>query len=266
VNIQDYIESGMLEAYVLGDLTPAEKAEVESNLLKYPELRKALDEIELTQEQLLLNAAIGPDDSVKRKLFHRIDDSGELRKSVTLPLAKDMTWKYAAAASIAVALVAGGLAFYYWSQYNRVASDLRNLVAQNQQMAQNYNRVNEDLEILSSEVAVLENPRFNRVVMTGTDKAPDAIATVYWNDETDEVFLRIQNMKELSKEYQYQLWAIVDGKPVDAGVFDTAEKKLLRMKDISGGAATFAVTIEARGGKPSPSLETMQVAGNVAKG
>jgi hypothetical protein len=38
------------------------------------------------------------------------------------------------------------------------------------------------------------------------------------------------------------------------------------MKKIVSGAATFAVTIEPRGGKASPSLETMQVVGNVVKG
>jgi hypothetical protein len=38
------------------------------------------------------------------------------------------------------------------------------------------------------------------------------------------------------------------------------------MKAIQSGAATFAVTIEPRGGKASPTLETMQVAGNVIKG
>ena len=40
----------------------------------------------------------------------------------------------------------------------------------------------------------------------------------------------------------------------------------LKMKDIQRGAATFAVTVEPRGGKTSPTLETMQVVGNVVKG
>jgi hypothetical protein len=53
---------------------------------------------------------------------------------------------------------------------------------------------------------------------------------------------------------------------VDAGVFDNNKAGLVKMKDIAPGAATFAVTIEPRGGKQSPTLETMQVAGNVIKG
>ena len=73
-------------------------------------------------------------------------------------------------------------------------------------------------------------------------------------------------MRTLAQENQYQLWAIIDGKPVDAGVFDTSLAGLLKMKEIGNGAAAFAVTIEPRGGKASPTLETMQVVGNVVKG
>ena len=40
---------------------------------------------------------------------------------------------------------------------------------------------------------------------------------------------------------------------------------LLKMKDIGIGAGAFAVTIEPRGGKTSPTLETMQVVGTVVK-
>jgi len=53
---------------------------------------------------------------------------------------------------------------------------------------------------------------------------------------------------------------------VDAGVFDGNVAGLIHMKDIAQGAVTFAVTIEPRGGKISPTLETMQVAGIVSKG
>jgi hypothetical protein len=38
------------------------------------------------------------------------------------------------------------------------------------------------------------------------------------------------------------------------------------MKNIPTGAIKFAVTIEPRGGKESPTMETMQVIGDVVKG
>ena len=80
------------------------------------------------------------------------------------------------------------------------------------------------------------------------------------------MFLSVQNLKDLTEENQYQLWAIIDGAPVDAGVFNPGESNLLKMKNITSGAAAFAVTIEPKGGSENPSLETMQVVGEVAQG
>ncbi|MEJ0031715.1 MAG: anti-sigma factor [Bacteroidota bacterium] len=76
---------------------------------------------------------------------------------------------------------------------------------------------------------IINNPAFQRVVMKGTPAAKEALATVYWNQTSQEVFLSVQNLKALAQDQQYQLWAIVDGKPVDMGVFDNTTA-LLKMK------------------------------------
>lgn len=272
MNVEEYISSGILEAYALGELSDQERAEVEKNLKLYPEIRKELTLIEETQESLMQMAAIEPKASVKAKLFAEID--GQKRpeaKVVILPTVsaeKSGTgfWRFAAAASVSVALISSYLAYDYWSKWKKTENNLTELIAQNQRMAQDYNTVNQRLDKIENDLDVTNNPEFSRIVMKGTPNAPTALASVYWNESTKEVYLSIQDMKELAKDNQYQLWAIIDGKPVDAGVFDGNVAGLLKMKQIAPGATTFAVTIEPRGGKASPSLETMQVAGNVIKG
>ena len=62
---------------------------------------------------------------------------------------------------------------------------------------------------------------------------------------------------------QYQLWAIVDGKPVDAGMVEIDPGKALhRMKNIPKAEA-FAITLEKAGGSPTPTLTAMFVMGKV---
>ena len=267
VNVEQYISSGILEAYVLGELPEQERLEVEKNLKLYPELRKELALIEETQEKLLMKAAISPKPSVKKSLFAKIDASETRAKVVQLPPAEGgiAFWKFAAAASVTVALITSYLAYDYRDKWKKTESNLAELTAQNQQMATDYNTVNQRLDQIENDLRVTNNPDFNRILLRGTPNAPGALASVYWNEKTKEVFLSIQDLKELAQENQYQLWAIIDGKPVDAGVFDSNFKGLLKMKDIGTGAATFAVTIEPRGGRQTPTLETMQVAGNVVK-
>lgn len=263
MNIQEYISSGILETYALGELTDQERVEVEKTLNQYPELREELRCIEVTSETLLMSLAVEPPASVKEKAMRAIQPRGRV---VQMDTASAMTWKYAAVASVMIAASALFLAYDYHSKWKSSEFALNDLIAQNKQIAQDYNRVTLRLDKVENDLRVIDNPAFTKVIMKGTPNAPQAMASVYWNEQTKEVFLSIQNLRKLSQQNQYQLWAISDGKPVDAGVFDSNIVGLLKMKDISKGALTFAVTIEQRGGKPSPTMATIQVAGNVAKG
>ena len=264
MNIIEYISSGILEAYALGELTDRERAVVEKNLAQYPELRTELQRVEVAQEALLMQMAIAPRKAVKESLFRKIDDQKPEGKVVSLQGVQVSSgfWKFAVAASVTLAIVASYFAYDYRSKWMNSEGQLTQLIAQNQRVAQDYNTVNQRLDKIETDLKIVDNTAFKRVVMKGKEIAPESMAYVYWNESTKEVYLSVQSMRALSKENQYQLWAIVDGKPVDAGVFDNIAG-LIKMKDIGNGAVAFAVTIEPRGGKPSPTMETMQVAGEV---
>lgn len=267
MNIEEYISSGILEAYALGELSVAERTEVEKNLAVYPELKEELLRIEEAQENLLMRSAVQPRASVKENLFKKIDGNKQGAKVVSMPASDSQIsfWKYAAAASVTIALMTSYLAYNYYNKWRSTENNLSDLIAQNQQMAQDYNTVNQRLDKIENDIKIIDNPAFTKVVMKGSPNAPDAIAHVYWNATTQDVYLSVQNMKTLAQENQYQLWAMVDGKPVDAGVFDADPTGLLKMKKMVGAGA-FAVTIEPRGGRPTPSLETLQMIGSVVKG
>src|SRR6185436_15448021 len=96
------------------------------------------------------------------------------------------------------------------------------------------------LDKIEADLKVTNNPAFKRTILTGTKNSPESLVYVYWNESTKDVYLGIANIRELTQANQYQLWAIVDGKPVDAGVFDVFTG-LLKMKNITGATA-FAVT------------------------
>jgi anti-sigma-K factor RskA len=70
------------------------------------------------------------------------------------------------------------------------------------------------------------------------------------------------NMPVNDKYHQYQLWALVGGKPVSLGVFDadTTSKDMKEMESIASADA-FAVTLEKRGGSPTPTMDEMMVLG-----
>ncbi|GHM99011.1 hypothetical protein WSM22_05010 [Cytophagales bacterium WSM2-2] len=264
MNIQEYISSGILETYALGELPDFERAEVEKNLIQYPELRAELSKIEAAQEVLLQKMAIAPPSSLKAKVMQTAQPQGRV---VAMNNSALIQWKYVAAASIILAVGFGYLAFDYRGKWKNSEVALNELIAQNRQVAEDYNRVNFRLDKMENDLKVINNPSFAKVVMKGTPNAPQSLASVYWNKETKEIYLSIQNMRDLSQEKQYQLWAEIDGKMVDAGVFDANTGGLIKMKQMFKETVTvFAVTIEPRGGKPEPTVETLQMAGTTTKG
>jgi anti-sigma-K factor RskA len=84
---------------------------------------------------------------------------------------------------------------------------------------------------------------------------------VYWNTQTKQVSVDIKSLPTLPANQQYQLWSLVDGKPVDAGVFEAdttnSVQALQRLNRSIGRADAFAVTVEKRGGSPTPTLSTL---------
>lgn len=268
MNIEEYISSGVLEAYAAGLLSDIERAEVEQNLARHPALVAELQLIEEAQEKMLQNSAIRPREVVKQKLFEAVEIQKPVASSASLPSRNTniLLWKYAVAASLSLALISSYMAYNYRDRWLTTVVSMNDMIARNQQIAEDYNVVNNRINRIEHDIEVLNDPSFKRIVMAGTPNAPEAIAFVYWNEGSQELYLSLQNMRKLSQENQYQLWAIIDGKPVDAGVFDGNLTGLIKMKDIGKGVGAFAVTVEPRGGRPSPSIETMQVLGNVVKG
>nr|WP_262896873.1 anti-sigma factor [Fulvivirga sediminis] len=204
-----------------------------------------------------METAVSPSPQVKASVLAAIDDGEHEVHGRNLGV-----WRLAVAASVTIAAVSLVLAYSYYNKWKHTEHELSSLIAQNERLAQDYNQVNKKIDQVESDFDILRDARFRRVSMNGTDNAPKSQALVYWNEITEDVYLSINSLDMLSKQKQYQLWAIVDGKPVDAGVFNSGVKHLLKMKSIKGASA-FAVTVEPKGGSVSPTLETMQLMGAV---
>ena len=103
--------------------------------------------------------------------------------------------------------------------------------------------------------------------MKGMGPSPASFATVLWDTTSKDVYLVVNNLPQPASDKQYQLWALLNGKPIDVGMIDNdvfigQKKLLLRMKNVSGAQA-FAITLEKKGGSEKPTMENMYVMGNL---
>jgi len=101
VNIQEYISSGIVESYVLGLASEAERKEFEERCDQYPELLQTRIAFEKALENQAMENAIAPSTFIKDKIFAEINQAPAL---IQAPV-RQMSWlKYAVAASVILLL------------------------------------------------------------------------------------------------------------------------------------------------------------------
>ena len=166
------------------------------------------------------------------------------------------------AASISLATLASFAAVVFYINWKEVEQERDDLIAQNQRLADNIQQVDRDLQHLSNYYNIINKKNFQKIALEGLEISPESLAFIYWNRSTQEVYLNVNSLPIPDRDLQYQLWGIIDGKPVDAGIFEVNLSGLQRMKDIAGASA-FAVTLEPKGGSKSPTMDQMYIIGNV---
>ena len=174
--------------------------------------------------------------------------------------------KYAAAASVILLVGSTVLNFYFFNQYKEFSSKYDQLVANQTQMAATNQTMQTKLQDYESAMNMIKDPQMAVVKMPAVATSPNplSLATVYWDMRSKDVYMLVNNLTQPTSDKQYQLWALVDGKPVDAGVFDINKDgvALIKMKNIPKAQA-FAVTLEKRGGSEVPTMTALYVLGKV---
>jgi hypothetical protein len=158
-------------------------------------------------------------------------------------------WVFAAAAALLFVLI--GLDD---ARLRRQREELR---ARNSELARSVDASRSELARRDLRARVLESDDVKMLFLGGHGPQPGARAKVFWSPAAKRGVLVAAHLEPLPADRQYQLWVFVDGKPVDAGVFDVdpSGKTLFESKDLSAvrTAENFAVTVEPRGGLPQPS-------------
>ncbi|MEX1131812.1 MAG: anti-sigma factor [Flavobacteriales bacterium] len=274
MNTNDIISSGMLEAYVMGQLSVADARVVEQARAMDPRVRAELDQIEEALEHLAMADAVAPPPAVKARVLETIAAERSEQRAVppVVPITRESkreapaqrSWGWLAAAATVAFVISAGLNLMVFSELRNVRVELARLETDRSVLAEELQVQRASLERSQNMLAVVSDPRMDVVLLNGTLADPEAKARVYWDKDRKAVHLDVLQLAQAPAGKQYQLWAIVDGQPVDAGVFTLGDEApvVQAMKGI-GNAQAFAVTLEPEGGSVSPTLEAMVLIGQV---
>jgi anti-sigma-K factor RskA len=261
VNLQDYIASGIIESYVMGLASESEKAEFEQMCAEYPALVAERRKFEESLEHYAAEHPVQPPLEVKVKVLKMITMENP-RSSKNEKRSANIGWmRFVAAASVILVIVMAAMYYHVSEQNKTIIEQNKDLSSTNDRLKERLDTTQSTLDRIVQEQSVVSDPNTLVVNMVGTTVAPKSSANIYWDSANTSVYLVVKNMPKLPSDKQYQLWALIDGKPKDLGVFDaTDEKVILKMKNTQKAQA-FAITIENKGGSPSPDLKKLQSMG-----
>ena len=278
MDIRAYISSGIIESYVLGLASEEEVSILNCIRKNNVEVEQAIIEAEIALEELADSQAMEMPMQFKQEIWNKliaenlVPSEDQEVNEVLAPastvhnevIAIDAdkktlgarSYKWAIAASLLLAVSIGANIFLYQRK-----QDTANKLNQTTSLL---DAEQEKVATLQNKWALVQNPAIKTIPLKGVESKPDYRALVFWDQASKAVYLSIEHMPVAPKGKQYQLWAMVDGKPVNAGVFpldskgDTASKML----DIPQAQA-FAITLEDEGGKDAPTLSALCVMGSI---
>ena len=276
MDVKEYISSGILEAYVLGGLSDKERQEVECMSSIYEEVGEELTALQSGFETVAKAHAIEPPIQLKASIMevikntpqdHIRDESSE-KQAPIIPLNAAKTtpqlWRVAA---VVFLILSAGLGYLYTSGINEMDENANRIAALDKDLESQKSLLEIQLnkqQNLASLNALISNKETQQVIMPGTEAIPEASTRVFYNPSENQVALQIDYLPETPADKQYQLWAIVDGKPTDMGVLANVDLDELLLIDYNFGSPdAFAITLEKAGGSAQPDLTNLYVIGNV---
>ena len=280
MDIKAYISSGIIESYVLGLASEEEVSILNCVRKNNVEVEQAIAEAEKALEELADIQAMAMPVSLKEDIWNKLNgenlvasgdpaegketesstidhdierNSGEEPEAVIVPR-KSYNW--AIAASVLLVLSVGANVLLY-QQNNETKDKLTKTSA-------SFDQQQASLTTLQDKWRLVQNPAIKTIPLKGVENKPDLHALVFWDQLSKAVYLNLEQMPVAPKGKQYQLWAMVDGKPVNAGVFplDAKADGTSKMLDIPKAQA-FAITLEDEGGKDVPTLSELCVMGGI---
>ncbi|WP_412467307.1 anti-sigma factor domain-containing protein [Pedobacter sp. KLB.chiD] len=283
-NLKAYIESGVLELYVLGDLSPEETLRVEEIASQYPEVRDEIAAIEQAMEQYAMQNAVQPSADIETRLFEKLglnkveehvdvqskpiytEEAGIVRLDGSD--GKLRTLRYALVACVALLVVSTAALFITYNKLNAAHDQIASLNLDKQKFAGIVSKLEFENQGLGNMAAMADSKEWATIRLAGQAFSPASKMKVYWNKKDKSVLINYvaMDLPKTDAEHEYQLWALVNGKPVSLGVFgktdSTHNEALVKMQAIQEAQA-FAVTLEPMGGSINPTMDKLTVMGGV---
>ena len=244
--IRNFLESDLLEKYLLGTTTEQEGIQVEDFIDNHEEASEAYAELQENLERYARTYAAKAPSDIKEKILKEIRSSRPRRISVN--------WL-----SIAASVAAIGFALttlYFWDLNKNLKAENSTILAELTILQDNLEQSDIRFAEVQAELEKLRNPETKKYVMRGNRRAQNLKTVAYINPEEKLSLINIIDLPKLPEDKVFQMWADVDGKMVSLGILEKADNKLMSIP-YKENASSYNITIEPKGGNEHATVENL---------
>lgn len=242
--IKTFLDSDILERYLLGNTTELETLQAERYIAMYPEVRKVYNELQENLETYAKLHAVESPEGLKEKIVSRIRSERLGRKKF---------FRYAIAASFAAVLFAGA-SYFFWDQ-NKSLQEENIMVSNKIKLLEE--DMKQQLEDVRNQFIVLNNPQTKRYNVNGNRKAKELKAVAYINPVKKLSYINVKKLPHLPEDQCFQMWAEVNGEMLNLGIIESTTNSENLMALPYAKNAIGYITIEPKGGNLNPTVENI---------
>lgn len=256
--LQQFMESGLLERYLVGDTNDSENYKVETYISEHPEIRAEYNLLQDNLEIMAKSNAVEPPVNILKDILAEIDEVPVLNLHDTK---RPMPW-YSIAASIA-ALIFGAMSFFLYTQNQSLMEKNSMAYDEINELRLDAAQTNSELADLTKKYDLLNNPETNKYTMRGNKRAKNLKTVAYINPVEKLSMIDVVALPQLPEEQTYQLWAEVNDKMINLGILDESNRNLIPVPYLED-ALSYSITIEPKGGNQTASVTDENSVANIS--
>ena len=251
-----FLNSGLIEQYVLGLTDERESEEVERYAEAFPEIKTQLESMRKAMDEYARQYTNLPPEELRTRMMKGTGESEEGR-----PKGKGSAGRggWLARGTMALLIV---LSLLFYQRKVVADREYKALSEEYQSFQKECSRRQEELQKLNEVYVFLkhENTVPVRLMSTGLVKEVEAVA--YFNQSARKVFINPTHLPAPPEGNTYQIWADVGGKMVSMGLIDGHSRKIQPVAFIEG-SESLNITLEPEGGSEEPTVAMLYVSGGL---
>ncbi|WP_340074670.1 anti-sigma factor [Leptobacterium sp. I13] len=240
-----FLESGLLEKYLMGKASNQEALKVEYHIENYPVVNKQYQKLQKGLWQYAKAFSTQPPKYLKEQIIQ------------ALPIQEvhhRISWYYVAA-SIA-AIVFASTTLLLWMQNNRLLQENEIVASEINILKNDILATRHQLDGVKEQFIMLNNPETQKYVLRGNQRAKNLKTVAYINPVEKLSLINIVSLPDLPKNQVYQMWADVNGEMISLGILNDGDKELHTIP-FQENAISYNITIEPKGGNIHATLENI---------